>query len=107
MSTAEDVPIEIRRADFFAIAYAVWGVGFTVAAGATLIDDGSFDVPVALNAAAGLLGLGIAGYYHFRPESMDDGTDPAPRTWFEVTSLMIALAILALVAEVLLFDFIL
>ena len=102
MSTAEGVLIQISRADFFAIAYAAWGLLFVVAAGATLIDDG-FGIPVVLNAAGGLLGLGIAGYYHFRPESMDNGTDPAPQAWFEVAGLMIALGVLTIVVGSVLF----
>jgi hypothetical protein len=103
MSTAEDVLVEIRRADFFAIANAAWGLLFVSLAGATFVDDGSFGIPVVLNAAAGLLGLGIASYYHLRPDSIDDGTDPAPRTWFEVASLLIALGVLVIVVEFVLF----
>lgn len=107
MSTAEDTPFEIRRADFFAVVYTALGLLFAGLAGASLLGDGSFTVPNVANAAAGLLFFAIAGYYHLRPDSMDNGTDPAPRTWFEVAGLLIALGILAIVAEVLLFGYVL
>lgn len=38
---------------------------------------------------------------HYNPDGMDNGTDPAPRTWFEVAGLVIALGVLALVVGVL------
>jgi len=104
MSNAEGVPFEIQRANFFAVAWAASGLLFVGLAGAPLVDSGSFGIPYAPNAAAGLETFAIAGYYHFRPDSMDNGSDPAPRTWFEVAGLVIALGIFAIIVEVLLFS---
>ncbi|PSP60807.1 hypothetical protein BRC77_14845 [Halobacteriales archaeon QH_8_64_26] len=104
MSNAEDVPFEIRRADFFAVASAALGVLFAGLAGAPPLGGGSFGVPDVLNGVAGLLWFAIAGYYHFRPDSMNNGIDPAPRAWFEVIGLLIGLSALAVVIEVFLFS---
>lgn len=56
MSNAEDVPFEIRRADFFALAWAVLGVFSVTMVTASLVDDGSFDVSNALNALLAFCG---------------------------------------------------
>lgn len=94
MSTAEDAPIEVRRADFFATFCVLMGATYLGVQGFSFLDDGSFDL---LLAALGFVWFGAAGYYHLRPDSMSMGSEPAPRTWFEIAGILITLAVLAIV----------
>jgi len=102
MGAAEDAPIEIRRADFLALAWAVLGVFYFAVATFSLVSGDPFDVPNVLNVVVSLLWLAMAGYMHYKPDQMDDGTDPAPRTWFEVAGLVITLGVLTIIVGVLL-----
>jgi peptidoglycan/LPS O-acetylase OafA/YrhL len=92
MSTAEDGPFDIRRADFLAVAWIVLGVGQLAIGVVSLVDSGSFDL---FYVAIGFAWFVMGGIYHVSPESIRNGTDPAPRTWFELAGFLLVLAILA------------
>jgi hypothetical protein len=100
-STAGSVPFEIQRADFLALCYVLVGMVFLSPEALSLIGGGSVAL---LNAGIATLWFTMAGWLHYNPDRMDKGTDLAPRTWFEVAGLVIALGILAIVIEFLLFS---
>ncbi|PSP41262.1 hypothetical protein BRC68_15210 [Halobacteriales archaeon QH_6_64_20] len=76
MSTAEDAPFEIRRADFLALAWAVIGAVYLL--------------------------IELVPFAGGRPNRMNKGNEPTPRTWFELAGVLVSLSALALVILLLL-----
>jgi len=99
MSTAEDAPFEIRRADFLALAWAVIGAVYLLIELVPFAGGGSVDPAFV---GIGLVWFAGAGYCHLRPNRMNKGNEPTPRTWFELAGVLVSLSALALVILLLL-----
>ena len=96
MATAENPPLDLRRADFLALMNAIVGCGFLLVSGWMFLSDG-VSTSVIAEALAGLLMLVGATYTHLRPGATTRGTQPAPRTWYELAGVITASLLLLVV----------
>jgi hypothetical protein len=93
MNTAREAPVTIRRADFVALSWTIIGL-FNLSLGfVSGLGGGSVEW---LYVTLGLVWVTLAAGVHRRPERMIRGTDPTPRTWFELAGLLAGLAVLSL-----------
>lgn len=80
-------PSEIQRADFMALLYVVGGALFALLGGWYALSEG-VTVQTLTNTVIAVFWFTAAGYTYMYPESMDHGTEPTPRRWFELAALV-------------------
>ena len=96
MEPTESAPVRIDRAEFLAVTQAGLAVYFLTLAGWSLV-SGDPSPAIGGLLAAGAIAAVTAGYAYYRPDSVDRGTEPAPRRWFEVAGVVAAALVLAFV----------
>ena len=101
MATAKNPPLDLRRADFLALINAIVGCGFLFVSAWMFLSNG-ISISVVAEALAGLLMILGATYTHLKPEATTHGTQLAPRTWYELTGVIVASLLLLIAGAIIL-----
>ncbi|WP_256685992.1 hypothetical protein [Halococcus qingdaonensis] len=70
-----------------ALLHVVGGAFFALLGGWYALSEG-IAINTIGNVVAAAFWFVLAGYTYIRPESMDHGTEPTPRRWFELAALV-------------------
>ncbi|MDS0293545.1 hypothetical protein [Halogeometricum luteum] len=101
MESTESAPVRIARADFLALTQAVPALYFLALSGWGLLSAG-LSVEVAGWFGAAVVSGAFGALLYVRPDSVDRGSDRAPRRWFEVAGVVAGGLLLSVVAGYLL-----